>query len=266
MKQRADMILAPSLVAPQERLVDYPELQNLIAQGKYTDYWRNLTYWLWEQDTTDGSGFRKVADKVKNYLPDVTLKRPRRTLTQPSQVDLSYIQNGIEYDISASGSGLRTFVTLAIALELNSSSLLLFDEPDSHLHSSIQRGIADMLLDSATDDRQIVISTHSPDMINHLPIKNIVWIDRSGTQGVRTDNVGAILTELGVTSNTSAITMQGRDILLFVEGKIDRVAYEKLFEKCGYRAILKRVRFEESDGYGMIEKLKAAANVLEPIS
>jgi hypothetical protein len=60
--------------------------------------------------------------------------------------------------------------------------------------------------------------------------------------------------------------MQGRDILLFVEGKTDKTAYERLFEKCGYGALLKRVRFEESDGYGMIEKLIAAATVLRNVA
>ena len=71
---------------------------------------------------------------------------------------------------------LRGFAILVAASQQPPPRLLVIEEPEVAIHLGALRTLVD-LLDSRADESQIMITTHSADIIDALPIDNvrIVW-------------------------------------------------------------------------------------------
>lgn len=193
---QAQFVPPVGTISSQEQELSWPALQQLLARGKTTETWRNQLHWLNEGEKPES--FQHVANLVKQYISNVDIKPPSRTREgNPPNVVIRYEEDSIEYDISASGGGVRTILTLAIAMELSKAPILLFDEPDAHLHSSVQRRLAHFLCDQASDTRQVIMTTHAPDIIEEVPIESLVWVDKNAQNGKRCDDVCKVLVDLG---------------------------------------------------------------------
>ena len=82
------------------------------------------------------------------------------------------------------GDGLKSFITNYLALNINDKNILLLDEPESFLHPPLARQLGKIIGESATDDKQIFISTHSADLLRGIMSSgcelNIIRITRDG--------------------------------------------------------------------------------------
>lgn len=81
-------------------------------------------------------------------------------------------------DIMSEGSGfLQWLSVLTYALSPNVDVLLL-DEPDAHLHPMLQENLFTILDDiSRKNNKQIIIATHSSEIIKKWDLKSIIWIN-----------------------------------------------------------------------------------------
>ena len=87
--------------------------------------------------------------------------------------------------LNEQGDGMRSFATILLELSLESSTVLLIDEPEAFLHPPQIRLLGKFISKNYLK-KQIFISTHSPDFIRGLlQIKNervkIVRLKRNGT-------------------------------------------------------------------------------------
>ncbi len=57
---------------------------------------------------------------------------------------------------------------IALGLLSNTHSILIFEQPEIHLHPSVQAGLADFLFCLARTGRRVLIETHSDHLINRL--------------------------------------------------------------------------------------------------
>ena len=91
---------------------------------------------------------------------------------------------GAEYSEAFAGSGEFAAVKLVITvMRAREKSLILLDEPEVSLHPAAQRTALEFLCKMAHDRRhQIVLATHSPDMIRELPAEAVKVLE------IRTDN------------------------------------------------------------------------------
>jgi len=174
--------------------------------------------------------FDEAVDLVRQYLPEAKILPPRLSGDSPGKVLVEFEEEGTTFDISTSGGGLRTVLNLATVLLFSDSRCILCDEPDSHLHASLQKAVAQMLFDFSMDrDCQIMVATHAPDFIGELPVESVVWIDRSKTEGQTCPELGRVLADLGAISKADAIRAFGVDKILFLEGGVDRAVLPYLF-------------------------------------
>lgn len=251
-------------VSPSENEISWPQLMNELAQGRYAETWRNQLHWL--SDGKAPEAFQRVVQDVRNYLGDVEVNPPKRSRdSHPPKVVVHYNENGVEHDISAAGGGLRTILSLATALELSPAFIFLFDEPDAHLHSSVQRQLVRFLMERARPNRQIIISTHAPDVIDEVPIDSLVWIDRTKTTGEPCDDVGKMLVHLGAVSHSQAIQSLGADVVLYFEGKPDRNTLTGLMRRCGKDSLVARSRPALLKGFGDSTNLPGALRILKAL-
>lgn len=222
-------ILVPPVgpVSPSEQLLPFPEMQQRSEQGRPSECWRSYLHWLYND------GMRREFDNVialiQRYLPETVLLPPRLTHDSPPKVLVQFEEEDTTLDISHSGSGMRTLLNLAVVLKFAQTGCLLFDEPDSHLHGSLQRAVARMLLDFAAENGvQVIIATHAPDFVSEMPVDALVWIDRNRQEAHRANKLGQVLADLGNATSADAVRAYGADKVLFVEGTLDRQTLEQL--------------------------------------
>ena len=133
-------------------------------------------------------------DEKVQYLPSISDEPKEVTLMEAVNdafVKLGLLQSvdvkaekGIVYQMlfSLTGPSKNQSVTIAdvgfgvsqllpilvLALRSNSSSLLLLEQPEIHLHPKLQANLADFLLTLALQGRRIMVETHSEHLINRL--------------------------------------------------------------------------------------------------
>jgi len=80
------------------------------------------------------------------------------------------------------GDGIRSFVGIAIALLATKRTVFLIDEPEAFLHPPQASRIGRFIAEQASNKRQIVITTHSVDVLrgilNHTNDVKVIRVDR----------------------------------------------------------------------------------------
>ncbi|WP_330825708.1 AAA family ATPase [Streptomyces sp. BE230] len=173
-------------------------------------------------------------DAISDGFLEATGKRIERpTLSREGRVALFVNSfNGNRHSIEQLSSGeLEALGLMYMARRLASSGgIMLVDEPEIHLHPSLQTTILEMIR-GAGDSSQFWLSTHSPNLINSAPIDSIISVSpaRDGAnQAARIDRQDArleLLADLGVTPSS----WLQHDRIIVVEGSSDKRFIELLF-------------------------------------
>lgn len=83
-------------------------------------------------------------------------------------------KDGIERDVFEVGSGIgQVLPVIAICLLSKPGEIVCIEEPEAHLHPSAQAYLADFLLSMAASGRQIIVETHSPNIIDRLRLRKV---------------------------------------------------------------------------------------------
>ena len=232
----SEFVLPPGIVASHENMVSGPRFRESIATGKGAQLWRNKIYWDVQKDGIEG--FESVKSLVKQYFPDIEINVP--VLDPNSNIPTILIKFSASekgaLDISQSGSGLRTFLTLARMLEQSPAEIILLDEPDAHLHSSQQAIVLELLLNAATAlNRQVVVATHSPEILARAPVECVRWVTRENPTNLNlkdSEDLTVLLDRLGATRDVYLSPDNFPDRIIYVEGKTDKPVIESLVRWC----------------------------------
>jgi len=249
-----------SYLCPSESDLSYPNVESTLNQGRPHDVWRNQFRWLAEGKTP--AAFQRVIQATRQAMPSVGVIMPRRTRDSTPKIMVEFEEEGTTYEVAESGNGLRTLLSIVACLELSDAPICLFDEPDSHLHSAVQRELAHFITGSANPDRQVILATHAPDMIDQLPLESQIWIDRRESAGRQCDDATAALVDLGAIAHTEALESAGGPLLLF-EAKPDKKAFQALCSKLGDTSWLAECRLSTLGGYGDTKHLRHMARVVQ---
>ena len=138
-----------------------------------TDPWERLQSTLRET-----FGFEIV---MADY--DETFHTSLQTFTQPVIYDEAtkrYRNNGAKRDLMVEGAGaLQWICVYAYAVSPDTDTLLL-DEPDAHLHSSLQGVLIDAL-DALieTNGKQVLVATHSREVLLGAPLEKVISFEKA---------------------------------------------------------------------------------------
>jgi energy-coupling factor transporter ATP-binding protein EcfA2 len=66
------------------------------------------------------------------------------------------------------GDGLKSFIATYLSSNLENKSVILIDEPEAFLHPPLARKMGEMIASTASKDKQIFITTHSPDLLKAI--------------------------------------------------------------------------------------------------
>jgi energy-coupling factor transporter ATP-binding protein EcfA2 len=229
---KAIMLPPVGTISPNETFISRHQMDALQAQGRYNETWRGNLFWSY--NSGDKTAFDDLSEFIRTYIPNSNVHPPRLSEDNATKFVIEYAEDSDIYDISSGGGGLRTLVSIATILKLTRASCILLDEPDTHLHSKLQRDIAEILLEhSESQNIQMVIATHSPDIIDSVPLDSLLFVDRLLSKAVPVDNVGNALVSLGALTNSQAVAATGAKSIINIEGRGDKIVFPECAKKSG---------------------------------
>ena len=140
-----------------------------------------------------------------------------------------------EHDIFSAGGGFLQIVEVLAFIFRGNPGVVLLDEPDSHLNSSLQHAFID-ILESLASSRgfQVLMATHSKEIINYVDPSRLIPVDRKNNKAEalkQETGTVTVLKELGAIDNVDAYQIVKQKSLLIVEGQTDRELIPRLAAK-----------------------------------
>ena len=126
---------------------------------------------------------------------------------------------GFAAEVGLMGHGLQVWLQVMWFLaQTERQSTVILDEPDVYLHADLQRKLISLLLDRY---KQIIIATHSVEIISAVEPDDVVVVDRSQLASrflTSVPELQRVIDGLGAVHNLQLTRMLGSRRLLLVEG------------------------------------------------
>ncbi|WP_082107022.1 AAA family ATPase [Chromobacterium vaccinii] len=164
------------------------------AKGDSNNVFRNILLLLSE----DEEAWTNFQDMLGEIFPNVEVIVNFDPHVD-EHIDVKIVVGDTLLPIDSCGTGILQAIQIISYYCLYRPSLLILDEPDSHLHPNNQRILAKLLIDLAyVDDCQIIISTHSRHLFDALKdYSEVFWIRNSELVEKRGEVARDVLLELG---------------------------------------------------------------------
>lgn len=141
-------------------------------------------------------------------------------------------RSGVLLPIDSCGTGVLQAVQIFSYVNLFSPSILLLDEPDSHLHPNNQKQLAAELIEISKTGTRVVIATHSKHIIQSLfDDANIVWMKEGKVEGAAKDYELSALIEIGALNVGERLN--NPEVVVLTEDE-DKSLIEILLESSGF--------------------------------
>ena len=126
-------------------------------------------------------------------------------------------------DIITQGSGYLQWLSIFCILYSKDIDVMLLDEPDAHLHASLQSELLSKLGEAIKDEpeKQILVSTHSVEMIKQAPLEIIFSMDNRKYLSEEESRV-AVLAGVGSEYCPKIDLLKKYKRLIFVENESDK--------------------------------------------
>jgi predicted ATP-dependent endonuclease of OLD family len=130
----------------------------------------------YSEEITDKMNETGMKDKIKVFLKtltDIRIEPFYQTKDLNIDAKVKFLEGGKEINLQKKGDGTKRRITMAL-LELkkeqsaidDKATIYLLDEPDTHLHVKAQIELIETLQSFAENGNQVILTTHSPFLIN----------------------------------------------------------------------------------------------------
>lgn len=135
-------------------------------------------------------------------------------------------------DIMTEGSGFLQWLSVYTYALNEDIDVLLLDEPDAHLHCSLQMLLVTKLQNFISQNsKQILIATHSTEIIKNIPFNLIIDVNKKSCKYLtQPSQIVSILAGLGSEYNPMLASVVRTKKILFVENESDAIIL-KIFAK-----------------------------------
>lgn len=123
--------------------------------------------------------FNQVLEKMKLRVPGV--ENVEAIETEDGRIVLKFQDGSFKDPFIARYVSDGTIKMFAYLLLLNDPSphpLLCIEEPENQLYPTLMRELAEEFRDYADRGGQVMVSSHSPDMLNHINLDEIFWLKK----------------------------------------------------------------------------------------
>ncbi|MDI6603787.1 MAG: AAA family ATPase [Thermoanaerobacteraceae bacterium] len=195
----------------------------------------------YEKEVNNNINQEEIISRIKGFLPSLTeIAVTSDFILKDLNIDVSVkmLENGAVIPIDKKGDGTKRRITMALfdykSDNNGDSNLYVLDEPDTHLHVKAQLELMKILNNFTNGNKQIIITTHSPFIINYCkPIKIRLFCNKNNETKVshlnNCSDVEEILRDIGVEN----IFLFFAKKILIVEGETEEkfipIIFDRLF-------------------------------------
>ncbi len=181
--------------------------------------------------------FGRIQEKFSNLFPGLTFEVK---LIDGRQCRIVMSRKGFDFDIPAEqiGTGVLEVLTIITNLQERERSILVVEEPGTHLHPQAQKALQRVIVESAKSN-QVFVLTHSPEFVNWADLDGLsrIWMKGVESQISRID-------EETLKDNDKAVLVESlrdprrREVLFargvgLVEGDTEEAYFEALAPRMG---------------------------------
>ena len=234
-----------------EPIIKEDTLRQGLATHRASRHFRN--YWLYNPE-----GFDDFANLVSKTWPGMEIEPPERVDYSSDHLRMFCLEKRISREMYWAGFGFQVWCQLLTHISrVADDSLLIIDEPEVYLHPDVQRQLLGILRDSGPD---ILIATHSTEIMGEADPAEIVLIDKTKRKGERlqdVDSVQAAMNLIGSVQNITLTQLARTRKLLFVESLDDFKIIRRFARQLGYVDLASGNGLTpiESEGFSSWERL-----------
>ena len=138
-----------------------------------------------------------------NMLPYIKEVSVEKVLDEERIFMIVEKYNDVKIPAPFISDGTSTIMAILIALYFQDGEIILIEEPERHIHPSL---INQLMLMIESVDKQVIITTHSPELLKYSELEDILFISRddNGFSDIKriidNDVVKPFIEELGIDS------------------------------------------------------------------
>ena len=190
------------------------------------------SYWYYNPE-----GFEAFADLVARTWPNMSISAPEYDVSS-GRLSMFCLEARMTREIYWVGFGFRIWCQLLTHLaRAGDASLMIVDEPEVYLHPDIQRQLLGIIRDTGAD---VLMGTHSSEIIAEADPAEIVMIDKRRRSGERLKNIAGVqraLDSVGSSQNITLTALAKSRRVLFVEGLDDFRLLRRFARKLGMQEL-----------------------------
>ncbi|MFA7233194.1 MAG: ATP-binding protein [Terrimicrobiaceae bacterium] len=253
---------------PTEKWLDVSPIRQQVGKGQPGSVLRNLLLRVCPPPKRGDDGriekghmppddWNELSGIVERWFT-VKINTPEYDSAKDVFITVEYEQKKNRYDIIAGGSGFHQTLTLLAFLYGYHPTTILLDEPDAHLHVSLQREILDYFKRKSLDRKtQFLIATHAEEFARGVDASQIVSLLSQAPK--RVQSTPAVLRAMSDVTNEEIVRLMPSPCILYVEGESDERILRAWASQCGAQSAMDKVCFKSMNG-GSKAEMKANAD------
>lgn len=208
-----------STFLPQEERKTPAVIEDAMARGRVNSVIRNLLL-----DVKKANRQNELTEILRRAFPQLTEIQIEFDESNDRFISFLYKEENRpkEFDVFNAGSGFQQFVYLFGFILLRQPTVILLDEPDVHLHGSLQRALLNELRRLSESERQVLFATHSHDLVAQMAPENLLSLEAGVPNRLSLAyDVFDVLDRLGSMENSQVVITQAYRRVLVVEDQSD---------------------------------------------
>lgn len=269
-----------STIPRDEPFYNNGQIEQKIKIGKSHDVLRNKILKTENTQAPNHEKFLNLENRIKNIIGEkysIKFKNKNRIDDEYVRITLKS-QNQKELEVSLMGSGFLQIIEIFSTIEYierntDGLSLILIDEPDSHIHSDLQVKLIDEL--KTCTNNQVFIITHNDRLTSKATNGELFYINKIVKQqktlnSLPIEHYHKVKTELA--SIINEIDSEDQRPIIITEGKTDkkilRTAWEKLYPTTSppFKIISSGIDIDEEKRTGNAEAVRRTIEYLSTIT
>jgi ABC-type cobalamin/Fe3+-siderophores transport system ATPase subunit len=208
-----------SMFLPREERRLSAAIEDELVRGRVHSVIRNLLLELKKQERNQD--LTKVLRRSFPSLKDMEIQFDEVT-DRYITVTYKEADRPKDFDIFSAGSGFQQFLYLFGFILLRQPTVIMLDEPDVHLHGSLQAVLLEELKRLVAQEKQVLFATHSRELITRVSPESILSLDDGATRLRIAFDVYDTLDRLGSLDPTQLAMIQAYRRVVIVEDRSDR--------------------------------------------